>query len=143
MTQTQTEKTRIVEFRVFGSNNYSQTDRQHEHTHTFPATLAGLAGALDRATIEGAERRGCTGTGSHAVVEAVFDVDDEGQNIEIGSVDAAILQDCAPLEFGASRLAMARRAGRLERETFWDGHNHSTIHAEATRRLMELMAASH
>jgi len=127
----------IISFDVYTADNYSRSDNQHDYSCSYPPTRAGLAGAMDRARIEAIEQRGCSGSGAGAWVEAVFDVDDEDLNIRIDDTDSPVLDDCSPLEIGASRLALARRAGRLERESVWDGHNHVTISAHATRRLIE------
>ena len=149
MTDTATE--RITEFRVYARNNYRCTNQQRMHMWTYPATMAGLAEALDQAGIEAADRRGRSGAGAGAWVEAVSSVDDwdgkrarivkgevqEGQNVVIDSLNSAILADCEPLEIGASRLAMARRAGRLEREWYWDGDNQVCGKATHTRELID------
>jgi len=126
----------IKAFQIFSRENYSRTDDQRLPGPTYPPTLAGLVEALDRAAIEHVEMLGCSGSGAGAWVEAVFD-DDEDNNIVIDHLDQSELSDCAPLEIGASRLALARRAGRLERTRVWDGHNHVTIGAAATRMLIE------
>ena len=129
----------IIEFHVFIRDNYSCTDRQRIHYRTSHPTLAGLAAALDRAHLDGIEQCGCSGSGAGAWVEAVFDIDDEDKNIVVDNIESPILGDCEPLEIGASRLALARRAGKLERSRVWDGHNFVTTVADNTRRLMEIM----
>ena len=135
MTDTAT-KEHITEFRTYARNNYSCTNEQRIHAYTHPATMAGLAAALDRARIEAANRLGCSGQGSGAWVEAVFGAD-EDQNVLIDGLDSAVLSDCEPLEIGASRLALARRAGRRERERYWDGRNQVRADAPYTRELID------
>jgi len=134
MTQTQGIQT-IVAFKVYERDNYSRTASQRMLYRQYPATMAGLAAALDRAQIQDIEQRGYSGLGAGAWVEAAFG-DNEDDNILITSLDQPELKDCAPLEAGASRLALARRAGQLERERVWDGHNHVSCDAYYTRQLM-------
>jgi len=139
MNQTATTTKQIVRFDVFTRNNYTQTDRQRDCVSYHPPTLAGLAAALDRARLDGIEQRGYSGSGAGAWVEAVFDVDVEDINVRVDGINSPVLAACSPLEVGASRLALARRAGRLERERAWNGNNFVTVGADATRQLIETL----
>jgi len=130
------ELSTIIRFTVFESLNYTCTDDQRMRGSSFPATLQGLAQALDRATRDGIERRGYSGTGAGAWVEAEFDADDDSLNVEIGSLSSRILTLCEPLPDGdKSPLAMIRWVGRFERAQVWDGHNHVCVRSEHVRAL--------
>ncbi len=135
------EKEKITGIRIIGRNNYSLVAEQFiiGLSNSSP-TQEDVARFLDLANEQAISRRGGSGSGAGAYVEALFDGDDprdaDSPGMEIYSVDAA------------SNLPVLRpnhKTGRSlrifineqKRDSVWDGHNLITCPYSNAQELLE------
>lgn len=135
------EKEKITGIRIIGKNNYSLVTEQFiiGLSNKTP-TQQDVARFLDLAEEQAIERRGNSGSGAGAYVEALFDNDDprdaDSPGMEIDSLD-----QCSQLPV----LRPGRKTSRTlrifinkqKRDSVWDGHNYTPCPYSNTLKLLE------
>ena len=125
--------------RIVASNNYSCSSEQNMITETTegPLTLVDVAIALDQSRHEAMERRGRSGIGAGARLEATFGADspedDDSDGEEITSIDDVVVRDLPVGAVGKLRHALSQ----ARREQAWNGNN---FIASPTQDMEDLMA---